>query len=104
MTRNQQKSWLRRSATWRDLDPNVWQPRKVLGAGSYGVCGLWRRKTVGGLAPNDIVVKQNEPGTAYSLKWESYLLGEIMHASGGGTEHVVKLYKGSFYPIVLIWM
>ena len=55
----QQTEWLRHSKYWEGLELNAWRSRKVLGAGSFGVCGLWERISEGEDLPRFVVVKQN---------------------------------------------
>ena len=101
LSARRQRQWLLSSLLWTDLPPNHWAPVKVLGAGSSGLCGLWRRigPAVGYHGPDNVVVKQVLRGSAHDLRTESRLMRNIMSygARWGGANHIVKLYKAFHY-------
>lgn len=92
---HQQRQWLRSSREWTDLK-RTWRATKILGAGSYGICGLWRYVGEAGnwTGPNHVVVKQMAQQN-YEFQVESTLMERIMKYTGG-TDHVVKLYKACY--------
>lgn len=81
----QQQAWLERAKYWNELDKSVWKPVRVLGAGVYGIVGLFKKKNLRKnlhLADH-IVVKQAGDGGNFdgdarlALKWESYFLRKL---------------------------
>ena len=87
-----QEAWLERLRAWRDLQGS-WKGLKVLGAGGYGIVGLFKHLGIREEGvPQYIVVKQS-PGDNRALKEESRLLKLLMNS---GTEHIVKLLRGSY--------
>jgi serine/threonine protein kinase len=98
VTAQQQRAWLDSSADWPDLPYPEWRAKRVLGAGTYGICGLWQRFLKAGPQPREIVVKQAHPNNADELKIESTLLKRIRDSTNvsGGTDHIVKLYKEQY--------
>lgn len=84
-----QFEWLERSKLWPDLPYNEWTARKVIGAGGYGLCGIWDYTGNDQNMPRRIAVKQSMDSEA--LEHES----KFLHlAAMTGTKHIVKLYKG----------
>jgi hypothetical protein len=80
--------WLERSVSWHGI-AGVWKGVKVLGNGSYGLCGLFEYQGSDQDMPKHIVVKQSgRPDT--SLQNESRLLKRF---GDTGTVHIVKMYK-----------
>jgi hypothetical protein len=88
-----QRKWLESSKHWPYLCAPNWKPKRVLGAGTTGVCGLW--DYVGDPAahngPRQVVVKQVSQGE-YELEVEATVMRMIQDSSA--TEQVVKIYKG----------
>lgn len=80
--------WLARSVSWQGISPR-WKPIKVLGQGSYGICGLFENQEPDPNTPRHIVVKQSG-NQDESLKIESRLLARL---GAAGSRHVVKMYK-----------
>ena len=92
MRRSRQRAWLERSRGWALGFGNSWRPRGVLGAGTFGIIGLWDYIGQDNAMPRSLAVKQSfgSQSDANSLRWESKLLSEIRST---GTNHVVKIYK-----------
>lgn len=80
--------WLERSLGWRGI-AGAWKPVKVLGAGSYGLCGLFKYVGNGGNFPAYIVVKQSG-GPDKDLRTESRLMKQL---GVSRSPHIIKLYK-----------
>jgi serine/threonine protein kinase len=100
MPENQQRAWLERSAEWSDMVANPYVAKKVLGAGSHGLVGVWEYKgDPPQQIPKLIAVKQVSDIAAGNsnhtepLRVESVVMGWI---NATNTEHVVKLYKMYF--------
>lgn len=85
-----QLAWLRRAPTWRGF-PRKYKGVKILGAGTYGICGLFEYRgndQQRGDRPTEMVIKQSR---ARDHLWaESTFLRKFTHL---GSEHIVKLYK-----------
>lgn len=87
-----QKSWLSRARKWagfqsREGEHHGWYGVKVLGAGTFGVCGLFAYWGSSPTTPRYLVVKQGQ-----NLRSESNCLRRLGHYS---PQHVVKLYKAA---------
>lgn len=85
-----QFAWLERSKTWPELPVKKWRPRKVIGKGTYGLCGLWEYTGNDNSMPRHIAVKQTS-GSSKALRGESKMMHLITSC---GSNHCVKLYKG----------
>jgi hypothetical protein len=91
MSGRRQIEWLRRSRSWKGLDPAIWRARKVIGMGGNGLIGLWDYQGTIPKMPKHMVVKQGtDPG---GMGWESRLLKIL---AGAGSDHIVKIYKGVY--------
>ena len=98
MSEKQQKEWLKRSEQWSDVRANPYVGKRVLGAGSNGIVGVWEYQgNPPPLMPKLIAVKQaSDVGGASAteaLRVESKLMRDIL---GTNTNHVVKLYKSCY--------
>ena len=94
MSKQQQLEWLKRSKLWPTMQANHYIGKRVLGAGSHGIVGVWQREQSSQGLPKLIVVKQvNAWSAGDQLRVESKLLRDLV---GTGSEHVVTLYR-SYY-------
>jgi hypothetical protein len=84
--RNRQVQFLESSAKWDPLR-GEWQPRKIVGFGSFGVVIQFEYKGSDPNMPKFMAVKQS---SGEDLEQESIALQRIAVT---GTDHVVKLYK-----------
>lgn len=88
-----QVEWLKRSTAWPDI-PNEWRPRRLLGAGAYGIVALFEYIGKNPKMPTHMVVKQSAgPIHRRALRWESYFLKQCAKTF---TNHVVRIYKGYY--------
>lgn len=96
MSINQQTAWLERSKKWPEMVANAYVPKKLLGAGAYGIVGVWEyRGNPPAQMPKLIAVKQASdsrgPDVATEpLRVESKMMGYV---NATNTAHAVKLYK-----------
>lgn len=80
--------WIKRSTSWQGMS-GLWKGVRVLGSGSYGLCGLFRYLGSDEKVPKYVVVKQSGRPDR-SLQNESRLLAQCGRAK---SIHVVKMYK-----------
>lgn len=90
-SQRRQFAWLKRSKCWRELPASKWQPRKVIGKGAYGLCGVWDYIGENKNTPRQIAVKQTLGVYSKTLRGESKMLHLTTLCN---TNHIVKLYKG----------
>jgi hypothetical protein len=91
MSARRQIEWLRRSRSWRGLDPRIWRARKVIGVGGNGIVGLWDYKGDNAKMPKHMAVKQGIDRNG--MAWESRMLKIL---TGSGSNHIVKIYKSMY--------
>jgi hypothetical protein len=103
VSKGAQRAWLEQSKNWADLPWNLWQPVKVLGAGSSGIVGLWRWLVPRDLYPplvvfpTHVVVKQSNNADAYALGVESEIMLRLLNGtSATDQQHFIKLYKAMY--------
>jgi len=83
------QAWIARSRSWNGFQ-GVWKGIKVLGAGAYGIAGLFERVGDDDTRPKNIVVKQAGPDTLLDLMQEARMLRQVGKT---GSVHFVKLLK-----------
>lgn len=88
MTHEQRARWLSSNMRWTRGLGSDWRGEKVLGAGGFGLVGVWEYTDQQG-GQRRVVVKQSK-GKNNSLKGESKILSRVAETR---TRHVVRILK-----------
>jgi len=87
--------WLQSYSNWKNKLTRGWKGQKVLGAGTFGIAGLWKNSDfeyVDDQQISQLVVKQtsSRPSSMDQLENEARWL---IILRGTGTSHIVRMYK-----------